>query len=133
MSTGRTIGMGGLVGALALCAAGAAADDHVNAERIEAAFAAADANDDGIVNVDEFVGYVVREFHARESEIDGMLVRGDVANLTDARYGEIDRDGDGRLSLGEVVGDAMIVFFGADASNDGVLTLTEILAFEAAR
>lgn len=133
MTIRQLIGLGGAVGAMALCAGGAWADDHADSGRIEAAFAKADANGDGVVNVDEFVGFIVSEFHARESEIDGRLIRADVADMPDARFAEIDRDGDGALSLGEVVGDAMIVFFAADANRDGVLTLEEILAFEAAQ
>lgn len=118
--------------AAALATAPALAQDMDRSARIEAAFQTADVNDDGAVNVDEYVGHYVRAFDGVDADDDGMLAQSDVPQADPARFAEADRDGDGMVDLGEAIAERMTVFFDVDANRDGVLTLDEIRAYEAA-
>jgi hypothetical protein len=117
----------------ALWAAGASASTHAapGGVDLETAFAAADANGDGVVNVDEYVGYVVGRVDGMAHDPDGRLRPQDVPGVDMARFAAADRDGDGALSVGEVVAERMIVFFDADVNRDGVLTLDELRRYDA--
>lgn len=109
-----------------------AAGAQTNEERLRAAFAAADVNGDGVVDVDEYVGYFVRGFRARDTGNRGYLTMSSLDNPDPARFRQADRDGDGRISLGEAVADRMIVFFEI-ASDDGTISLDDLLAYEKSR
>jgi hypothetical protein len=115
--------------AAALVSAPALAQDSA---RIEAAFQSADRNNDGVVNVDEYVGHYVRAFDGVDADDDAMLSPSDVPQVDPARFDAADSDGDGMVDLGEAIGERMEVFFDVDANRDGVLTLDEVRAFEAA-
>ncbi|MGF1658754.1 MAG: hypothetical protein ACFCUS_04950 [Rubrimonas sp.] len=136
--TGLRIFRAGGKAALAACLAGAlwtalaAPVLAATEEQLRAAFAAADVNADGVVDVDEYVAYFADAFRRRDADGDGFLVPADFPNPDMARFGEADRDGDGRISLGEAVAERMLVFFDL-ASDDGVIRLDELLAYEAAR
>ena len=116
----------------ALAAAAAAPAFAADEERLRAAFAAADVNADGVVDVDEYVAYFVQAVRSRDANGDGFLVPAELENVDMARFAAADRDGDGRISMGEAVAERMLVFFDL-ASDDGVIRLDELLAYEAAR
>ena len=116
--------------AAALLAAPALAQQRMNEAEIAEAFEAADRNDDGVVNVDEYVANVVRLFDGVDGDDDGMLAPADIPQVPDDRFARADRDGDGMISLGEAVAERMILYFDLDTARDGVLTLEEILAHE---
>ena len=101
-------------------------------EQLREAFAVADRNADGVVDVDEYVAYFVEAFRARDADGRGYLTIDELRDVDPARFAAADRNGDGRISLGETVAERMIVFFDL-ASDDGVIRLEELLAYEAAR
>lgn len=107
-----------------------AATAQPSEDRIAAAFAAADTNGDGIVDVGEYVAYFTEVFRALDTNGDGRLTPADLADLDAEAFARADRDGDGTVSLGEAIAERMIVFYAADANGDGVLTLNEILAYD---
>jgi hypothetical protein len=123
----RTIFAGAV--AVAMTAGAALAADEAD---LRAAFAAADVNGDGVVDVDEYVAYFVAAVRRLDADGDDALAPSDVPDADPARFRAADRDGDGFVSLGEAVAERMIVFFEL-ASDDGVIRLDELLAYEAAR
>lgn len=122
----------GFLGAALAAALAAGAAGAVDADRLRAAFDAADVNNDGVVDVDEYVAYFVAAFQRHDANGDGFLTPDEVPDVDMARFRAADRDGDGRISLGEAIAERMIVFFDI-ASDDGVITLDRLLAYEAAR
>jgi hypothetical protein len=108
--------------------AGAAAAAPSEAQLREA-FAAADVNDDGVVDVDEYVAYFAAAFRRMDSSGKGYLTLDQFSNPDAARFASADRNDDGRISMGEAIAERMIVFFDI-ASNDGSITLDELLAYE---
>ncbi|SFI51357.1 EF-hand domain-containing protein [Albimonas pacifica] len=99
------------------------------AAEVETAFAAMDANGDGMLDVDEYVAAVVHRFGELDADDDRMLTATEIGEVDRDAFVAADRDGDGELSLGEAVGDRMIRFFDADSSRDGTVTLVEINAY----
>lgn len=99
-------------------------------ERIRAAFAAADVNKDGVIDIDEAVGDVILVFASRDTNKDGFLVMEELKNHDPARFKRADRDGDGKLSVAEVAADRVYEFFLVDVNRDGVVTIQEVLAYE---
>jgi len=119
---------GTALGATAL--PGAASAQQWTDESIRAAFAEADVNHDGYVDVDEFVGRTVLLFKQADTNDDRVITAEEVKNVTPGRFKNADRNGDGKLSLGEAVGAKMIDYFEIDANHDGVITVEEILVYE---
>ncbi len=122
-----------LAAAMAAAAAAMAAGPvfaQTGATSLEAAFVAADANGDGMVDVDEYVAYFVDVFANLDRNRDGKLAFGDIPNANAGRFRAADRDGDMMLSLGEVMADRIYHFFEMDTNRDGVITLEELLAYE---
>ncbi len=101
--------------------------DH---EKLAAAFAEADNNADGYVDVDEYVAYMVRAFAGLDKDRDGYLMPTDIPKTPAERFARIDRDGDGRISLGEGVAEKMIDYFAIDTNLNGVFSFEELLAYE---
>jgi hypothetical protein len=105
-------------------------------EGVRKAFAEADANRDGYLNIDEYVGHVILVFKGADRNGDGFIVASEAVahNPTHnpADFTKADRNGDGRLSMGEVVAAKIIIFFDVDSNKDGVLTVDEVLAYERA-
>jgi len=99
-------------------------------ESIRTAFAEADVNRDGYVDVDEFVGRSVLLFQQADANHDGLVVPSEAKNVSPKRFKNADRNGDGRLSLGEAAGAKLVDFFEMDTSKDGVVTIEELLAYE---
>ncbi|MEM1314471.1 MAG: EF-hand domain-containing protein [Pseudomonadota bacterium] len=123
-----------LAGAFAAAALLAAAPPAA-ADELAEAFAAADLDGNGYLNVDEYVAAVVLRFGELDADGDGMLSLSEVPDADPDEFAEADRDGDGLLSLGEAVGDRMMRFFdaGGDQPPHGVVTLDELRAHEAGR
>jgi Ca2+-binding EF-hand superfamily protein len=99
---------------------------------VAAAFAAADVDGDGLVDVDEYVGYFILVFRSVDADADGAVSPGDLEGVDPAAFARADRDGDGRASLEEAIAERMIIFFRADANRDGVLSLEEIRSYDPA-
>ncbi len=98
-------------------------------EQIAATFKAADANGDGVVNIDEAVGDSILAFARFDTNRDGYLVAVELQRFDANRIKRADRDGDGRLSVGEVAADRVYEFFLVDANRDGVISLQEVLVY----
>jgi hypothetical protein len=95
---------------------------------IEAAFAEADRNGDGAINVDEYVAHSVFLFESAGGTDTREIRRGSLSGVSASEFNRADRDRNGGLSLGEVVADKMIDFFETDTNHDGVLTVVEVVA-----
>ncbi len=135
----RFMRFAGLLAGTAIGAAllvGSAGAQQPSQDGVRKAFADADANRDGYLNVDEFVGSVVLVFKGADRNGDGFIVESEAVAYNPAHnpadFKKADRDGDGRLSLGEVVAAKIIVFFDVDGNRDGVLTVDEVLVHERA-
>lgn len=129
-STGPTaLAAGAALGAAVLLGP-AFAQQAMSQDEIRTAFAAADANGDGYLNVDEFVANNVYLFQQTDTNRDRYLIPAEVPQVSPGRFRNADRDGDGRLSLGEAVAGKMIQFFDLDTSHDGTLSLDEVLDYE---
>jgi hypothetical protein len=99
-------------------------------EEIGAAFNEADLNGDGILEIDEYVAYMVNLFASLDKDRDGFLVIAEIPETPPERFRQYDRNGDNKISLGEGVGFKVVEFFDADVNNDGVMSLAELLALE---
>ncbi len=97
---------------------------------IQAAFNEADLNGDGILEIDEYVAYMVNLFASLDKDRDGFLVIAEIPETPPERFRQYDRNGDNKISLGEGVGFKVVEFFDADVNNDGVMSLAELLDFE---
>ena len=99
-------------------------------EEITSAFNQADLNGDGILEIDEYVAFMVNLFASLDKDRDGFLVIADIPETLPERFRLFDRNGDNKISLGEGVGFKVVEFFDADVNNDGVMSLAELLDFE---
>ena len=100
-------------------------------------FAEADANRDGFLNVDEYIGHVIYVFRQVDTNRDGFITEQEVMFVfTKAHRPQLfkasDRNGDGKLSVGEAVAAKVIDYFEIDTNRDGVLSIEEVLAYERA-
>ncbi len=118
----------------AMLAFGTAVAQPVNEAEIRKAFATADVNGDGYLDVNEYVGQVIYIFKAIDANGDGFITVQEWAaynpGYDPARFKAADRNGDGRISLGEAVAVKMIEFFDIDTNRDGVITVEELLVYE---
>jgi len=94
-----------------------------------AAFDQADADKDGVLDIDEVVGDAIYVFAVYDKNRDGFLVIEELPKHDPARFKRADRDGDGKLSVGEVAADKVWEFFEIDTNKDGVLTFEEVTAY----
>src|SRR5262245_55770919 len=103
-------------------------------EETRKAFAAADVNNDGYLDVNEYVAQVIYIFKAIDKNGDGYITVQEWAaynpGYDPSRFKAIDRDGDGKVSLGEAVGWKMIEFFDIDTNRDGAITVEEIIIYQ---
>jgi Ca2+-binding EF-hand superfamily protein len=103
---------------------------------IRKAFAAADVNGDGYLDVNEYVANTIYVFKQTDRDHDGYISMQEwsAAHPDQGADGfkAVDRNGDGKISVGEAVGAKMIVFFDIDANRDGAVTIEELLAYERA-
>jgi Ca2+-binding EF-hand superfamily protein len=95
-------------------------------EGLRKAFAAADENKDGVIDVDEAVGDAIYIFAALDKNKDRHLTSDELPGYDTNRVKRADRDGDGRLSISEVVADRVWEFFEADGDRNGTLTFEEV-------
>lgn len=98
-------------------------------EDLRKAFAAADDNKDGVINIDEAVGDAILIFVSLDKNRDKYLSKDELPGYDPNRVQRADRDGDGRLSVGEVASDRVWEFFEADTDRNGVVTFEEVRVF----
>ena len=98
-------------------------------EDLRKAFAAADDNKDGVINIDEAVGDAILIFATLDKNRDKYLSKDELPGYDPNRVQRADRDGDGRLSVGEVAADRVWEFFEADTDRNGVVTFEEVRVF----
>lgn len=95
-------------------------------EELRKAFDAADANKDGVIDIDESVGNAVLIFATLDKNKDGYLSFDELPGYDPNRLKRADRNDDGRLSVGEVASDRVWEFFEADTDRNGVVTFEEV-------
>jgi Ca2+-binding EF-hand superfamily protein len=95
-------------------------------EELRKAFAAADDNKDGVIDVDESVADAILIFVTLDKNKDRFLSKDELPGYDPNRLQRADRDGDGRLSVGEVASDRVWEFFEADTNRNGVVTFEEV-------
>lgn len=127
LAAGVALGAAGIGSALAQQAA------PPTDEQLAASFKAADANNDGYVNVDEAVADSILVFARYDTNRDGFLAVAELPRHDPNRIKRADRDGDGRLSVGEVAADRVYEFFLVDTNRDGVISLQEVTVYVRAR
>jgi EF hand len=95
-------------------------------DELRKAFDAADANKDGVIDIDESVANSILIFATLDKNKDGYLSFDELPGYDPNRLKRADRDDDGRLSVGEVAADRVWEFFEADTNRDGVVTFEEV-------
>lgn len=95
-------------------------------EELRKAFDAADANKDGVIDIDESVGNAVLIFATLDKNKDGYLSFDELPGYDPNRLKRADRNDDGKLSVGEVASDRVWEFFEADTDRNGVVTFEEV-------
>jgi hypothetical protein len=114
-----------------------AAAQQPSQDTMRKAFAEADDNKDGFLNIDEYIGHVIYVFRQVDKNRDGFITEQEVMVVFTTTYRPqlfkaADRNGDGKLSVGEAVAAKVIDFFEIDTNRDAVLTIEEVLAYERA-
>lgn len=98
---------------------------------ITQAFEAVDTNDDGVLDVDEFMAHYIAVANDLDVDDSDTLTMDELPSTIDpARFEMADRDGDGAISYPEVISERVYVFYSSDTNRDGVLSLEEVLAAE---
>ncbi len=124
-----------LAACLALGAAAPLATAHaqqagvIQEQAMTAAFKSGDVDNDGSIDIDEYVAYSIGLFSAADKNRDRFLTP-EEAGTSAAQFRAADRNNDGKLSLGEVVASKVVDFFEIDVDRDGVITMREITVYE---
>jgi Ca2+-binding EF-hand superfamily protein len=108
----------------------AVAKSAANENKIRTAFNEADLNNDDVLEIDEYVGYIVHLFNSLDKNRDRFLRPDELQVTNEERFRELDRNRDGKISLGEGVGGKVVDFFDADTDRNGVMSFEELLTFE---
>ena len=113
---------------------GSAGAQQVNEVELRKAFAIADVNGDGYIDVNEYVAQVIYIFRQIDVNKDGSITVQEWAaynpGYSPERFKSADRNGDGKISLGEAVGAKMIEFFDIDTNRDGAISVEELIVYE---
>ena len=85
-----------------------AAAQQPSQDTMRKAFAEADDNKDGFLNIDEYIGHVIYVFRQVDKNRDGFITEQEVMVVFTTAYRPqlfkaADRNGDGKLSVGEAV------------------------------
>jgi hypothetical protein len=112
-----------------------AAAQQPSQDTMRKAFAEADDNKDGLLNIDEYIGHVIYVFRQVDTNRDGFITEQEVMVVFTTTYRPqlfkaADRNGDGKLSVGEAVAAKVIDYFEIDTNRDGVLSIEEVLVYE---
>lgn len=126
LSPWRLAGISLLAAAIGVGAAMAQTRPPPNDEDLRKAFAAADDNKDGVIDVDESVADAILIFVTMDKNKDRFLSKDELPGVDPNRLQRADRDSDGRLSVGEVASDRVWEFFEADTDRNGVVTFEEV-------
>jgi len=97
---------------------------------VRAAFAEADANKDGVIEIGEFYDRLVDVFFLDDKDKDGFLSHDEfvAAVVIDEPFAQVDRNGDGKVSKQEFIRARLPLFRQTDKNDDGVLSLEEVIA-----
>ena len=95
-----------------------------------AAFAEADENKDGVIEIGEFYDRLVDVFFLDDTNKDGSLSHDEfvAAVVIEEPFSQVDRNGDGKVSKQEFVRSRLPLFRSSDTNDDGVLSLEEVTA-----
>lgn len=88
-------------------------------------FRAADRNQDGGVDREEFQMLMVEAFYFRDKERRGYLLIQEIREMNAEALKAADADGNGRLTMQEFLNAVFKDFEAADANKDGTLTMQE--------
>ncbi len=102
---------------------------------VRAAFAEADQNSNGSIEIDEYYDRLVEIFFAGDANKDGFLSREELARtvVIPESFEQADRDADGRVSRREFVRVRLPLFLQLDTDGDGELSFAEVTAALAER
>jgi hypothetical protein len=105
-------------------------------DAVRKAFNEADANKDGVLNIDEYIANVIYVFKIADKNGDRFVTEQEAIAFNPGfnlvLFKAADRNGDGKLSVGEAVAAKVIDFFEIDTNRDGVLTFDEVVVYERA-
>jgi len=113
---------------------GGAIAQTASPDAVRKAFAEADVNKDGVLNIDEYIANVVYVFKLVDRNRDGYITVEEAkvywVDFRPELFKAADRNGDGKLSVGEAVAAKVIDYFEMDTNHDGVLSIDEVLVYE---
>jgi Ca2+-binding EF-hand superfamily protein len=98
-------------------------------DELRKAFDAADANKDGVIDIDESVANSILIFATLDKNKDRYLSFDELPGYDPNRLRRADRNDDGKLSVGEVASDRVWEFFEADTNQDGVVSFEEVRVY----
>jgi Ca2+-binding EF-hand superfamily protein len=96
----------------------------------KAAFAEADQNKDGMIEIGEFYDRLVDVFFLDDTDKNGSLSHDEfiAAIVIEEPFADVDRNGDGKISKQEFVRSRLPLFRSSDTNGDGMLSLEEVTA-----